>query len=126
MAGQSLQHVLLVGHCESDQRAITQLIESRFDAIVETTSQIDPALKLLCQNPYELVLVNRTFDVTSEEGIELIRRIKESPYIRHTPVMLVSNFDTAQQEAISLGAVPGFGKADLQSPAVYETLALYL
>jgi hypothetical protein len=34
------------------------------------------------------------------------------------PVMLVSNYENAQAEAQAVGALPGFGKADLLHDAV--------
>ena len=42
------------------------------------------------------------------------------------PVMLVSNYPDAQQEAQAAGAVPGFGKAQVSSPETLDLLRTYL
>jgi hypothetical protein len=40
--------------------------------------------------------------------------------------MLVSDFPAAQQQAVALGAVPGFGKAALGAPDTARRLAAVL
>jgi len=37
-------------------------------------------------------------------------------------VMLVSNYEDAQKEAVAAGALAGFGKASLGRPAMIESL----
>lgn len=63
-----------------------------------------------------LVLVNRVFDMDGASGMELISQLKskESEFAG-IPVMLVSNYEKSQAEAIANGAIPGFGKSELQS-----------
>ena len=51
---------------------------------------------------------------TAPRGFDLIREIKADPDLNSLPVMLVSNFPEAQTEAQTLGALAGFGKADLR------------
>ena len=45
---------------------------------------------------------------------------------RSIPVMLVTNYPEHQQQAIAAGAEPGFGKAELASPATLAKLAKFL
>jgi len=40
--------------------------------------------------------------------------------------MLVSNFADAQDQAVALAAVRGFGKADLQAPSIVDLLRPFL
>ena len=53
-------------------------------------------------------------------------QMQEHESLRHTPIMMISNFETAQQEAIAAGAAPGFGKADLEEETTRKLLANYL
>ncbi len=71
-------------------------------------------MKRLCEQWFDLVLVNRIIDATLDEGLDLIRQMKESEFLRDVPVMMISNFEAAQVTATNLGAVPGFGKARLE------------
>jgi hypothetical protein len=53
--------------------------------------------------------------------LELIRQLREQhPGV---PVMLISNYSDAQREAELAGAVPGFGKAELNDPDLSNRLA---
>jgi CheY-like chemotaxis protein len=72
------------------------------------------------------VLVNRKLDADSSDGIDVLRAIKEDAALAALPVMLVSNYPDAQQEAQAAGAVPGFGKAQVSSPETLELLRTYL
>jgi len=42
------------------------------------------------------------------------------------PVMLVSNYQEAQQQAVGAGAVPGFGKDSLGRPSMIALLKPFL
>ncbi|MCG3138505.1 MAG: hypothetical protein HJJLKODD_02370 [Phycisphaerae bacterium] len=118
-----IRRVLTVGHCGPDHQALSRLIESRFPARVEFAVSLAEARQLLAEFPYQLVLINRVFDATAEEGLELIRQIRNhsDPQLQQIPLMMISNFESAQEEAVAAGGVRGFGKADLDEP---ETLAL--
>ena len=74
------------------------------------------------------MLVNRVLDLDGSSGLELIQRLKEDPEesLKATPVMLVSDYPEAQQMAVELGAEPGFGKSELQSPATLDRLRALL
>ena len=46
--------------------------------------------------------------------------------LRRVPVMLVSNYEDAQREAVAKGALPGFGKAALGQPHTLARLRAVL
>jgi len=73
----------------------------------------DQALEMIANEGFDLVVVNRKLDNDYSDGTDLITKIKSSPEIQQTRVMLVSNLEDAQQEAVQLGAEPGFGKLQL-------------
>ncbi|GAG36842.1 unnamed protein product, partial [marine sediment metagenome] len=73
-----------------------------------------------------LVLVNRIIDRDGSEGIILIQQIKQDKQLLHIPVMMVSNYPEAQSEAVTAGAVRGFGKAELSKSETLEQLEQFL
>ncbi len=70
----------------------------------------DDALEILRREKIDLVLVNRKLDMDYSDGVEIIRQIKNDPALSSTPVMLVSNHDEYQQEALAAG--PSTGSAN--------------
>jgi two-component system chemotaxis response regulator CheY len=72
------------------------------------------------------VLVNRQFARLGGLGVELIERMKADPQLAAIPVMLLSDYPDAQQEAVAAGADPGFGKSDLASDSTRQKLARFL
>ena len=75
---------------------------------------------------FDLVLINRKLDADYSDGREIVRSIKQDSELAETPVMLVSNHDEAQQEAVELGAEYGFGKLEYADPRVIERLKPFL
>jgi two-component system chemotaxis response regulator CheY len=107
--------VLSVGQCGFDHTRIAHYLKQTFRAEVLGLSSFDEALAALRRQRFDLILVNRVNDYDGAPGLDLIRRIKSEPGLSDLPVMLVSNYPEAQQEAEALGALPGFGKSDLAS-----------
>jgi two-component system chemotaxis response regulator CheY len=118
--------VLSVGQCGFDHGRIARHLGQTFGAQVRAASTFGEALAALRREPYDLLLVNRVNDDDGAPGVELIRSVKAEAGLAGVPVMLVSNYADAQQEAQALGALPGFGKGDLTSPATRERLAAVL
>jgi CheY-like chemotaxis protein len=120
--------VLNVGQCGFDHGSISSYLADRFGARVERAENFDDAHEALRRGKFALVLVNRVLDLDGSSGLELIQRLKEDPEesLKATPVMLVSNYPEAQREAVELGAEPGFGKSELQSPATLDRLRALL
>jgi CheY-like chemotaxis protein len=114
--------VVDVGNCELDHSAIRRMVEQNFDARVIQAHTWPDAQAVLGRDSADLVLVNRVLDRDGSDGLEIIRQLKSDPQTCDVPVMLVSNFPNFQQQAERLGAKPGFGKAQLESPATIDRL----
>jgi two-component system chemotaxis response regulator CheY len=118
--------VLDVGQCNPDHAAIRRLLTEEFGVEADRAYTPDEAWVRLQNTRYDLVLVNRIFDATGEEGLAFIRRMKTDTTLAAVPVMLVSNYADAQAEAVAAGAEPGFGKATLEDLQTSTRLATYL
>lgn len=105
--------VLSVGQCGYDHSSIANHLKRSFDAEVVKADTADAAMRSLRTEGFDLVLVNRVGDRDGAPGLDLIRALKADPASAEVPVMLVSNYESAQEDAVKLGAHRGFGKADL-------------
>ena len=110
--------ILDVGQCGFDHSSISRHLSKSYGAEVAAASSKGQAMSSLRAGEFDLVLVNRVLDSDGTSGLDLIRAIKADPDLSGVPVMLVSNYPEAQAEARSLGALPGFGKADLRFGSV--------
>ena len=112
------QTVISVGQCGYDNSRIRSLIRS-IDSTVEikeTDSHQETMEVLASLGEAALVLVNRVFDMDGASGMGFISQLKsKESQFAGIPVMLVSNYEKSQAEAIANGAIPGFGKSELQS-----------
>jgi CheY-like chemotaxis protein len=122
----STKRVLSIGQCGADHGAITRVLHLHFSAEVIHAEDWDEALTCLRREPFDLVLVNRLLDADGSSGLEIIKKLKVDEELRRLPVMLVSNLDDAQGQAIQAGAENGFGKASLGQPAMLERLRRFL
>jgi two-component system chemotaxis response regulator CheY len=120
------KRVLSVGQCMADHGQISHFLRSTFAAEVESAGTADEALQKLRDHTFALILVNRIFDMDGTSGIDFIRRLKGDGGASEAPVLLVSNYPEAQEQAVAAGAQPGFGKAALQAPRTAELLRAYL
>jgi CheY-like chemotaxis protein len=118
--------VLSVGQCGADQGNITRTLTKAFDVEVIGVDSAAEALTLARQGGFALVLVNRIFDADGDSGLDLIRQFRADSSLAALPVLLVSNYEDAQAEAIAAGAVPGFGKASLGQPAMLARVRAFL
>jgi CheY-like chemotaxis protein len=116
------RRVLLVGQCSMDFSSIRRLLQTHFSVVVDAADTLPTTLNEAQTKPYDLILVNRLLDLDGTAGLEVVRALIEHPQTRAIPVMLVSNFPAAQQEAIEAGAIPGFGKQHLHDPETLERL----
>jgi PleD family two-component response regulator len=112
----SEKRVLSVGQCFADHSSITRTFQQHFQARVVGADSAHEAIALLGQDRFDLVLINRVLDADQTHGMEIIKQMKADEKLASTPVMLVSNYDDSQREAVSAGALPGFGKASLGQP----------
>jgi CheY-like chemotaxis protein len=120
------RRVLSVGQCDPDHGNIRRALQSAFAAEVTGCASAGEALEHLRGGGFDLVLVNRIFDIDGDSGLDLIRRLKADPELQAVPVMLVSNFEDAQAQAVAAGAAPGFGKSALHAAPTLERLRPYL
>lgn len=117
-----MPRVLSVGQCGFDHGMIARQLLRGFGAEVVGAKTFPDAVAALRGGRFDLVLVNRVSDRDGSEGVDLIRTLKSDPALAAVPVMLVSNYPDAQQEAEALGALPGFGKAEIASAKATERL----
>jgi two-component system chemotaxis response regulator CheY len=122
----SQKRVLSIGQCDYDHRYIVGLISQHFEAEVVPAVTAEEAWTHLRQESFHLVMVNRIFDGSGDSGQLFIQQLKADPDLGGLPVMLVSNHDDAQQQAMAAGAVRGFGKGALADAATLELLHPYL
>ncbi len=114
--------IALVGHCGVDGPRIEAQIQSILDG-AEVCSCNDPdALGRVCGEGVDLLLFNRElgFGFDDEQGVERMAEIREAhPDVK---MMLISDYPDAQAAAKEVGALPGFGKADLGTSKVEKAL----
>jgi CheY-like chemotaxis protein len=120
------KRILDVGQCNPDHSSISRLLNQHFDVEIVRAHLESDAVESLQAEPFDLVLVNRKLDRDYSDGLGIIRNIRSDENLKHTPVMLVSNYPESQDEAVAAGAVYGFGKAELGNPDVVERLAAIL
>ena len=120
------RRVLDVGQCCADHTRISQTLSENFDVEVFSADSFNDAVQMATESPFDLILINRLLDTDQSPGMKILQRLKTDAPTADVPVMLVSNYADAQDEAVKAGAVPGFGKAALSQPATLETLSAYL
>ena len=115
------KQVLNVGQCGFDHASITEFLRSHFDVVVSSAADEDDALSALETRPYDPVLVNRKFDCNGADGVQFIKKLVRNE--NAPPVMLVSNYEEAQQAAVAAGAEHGFGKSDYGNMEAVQRLS---
>ena len=120
------KRVLDIGQCNPDHASISRMLNEHFDVEIVRAHLKTDALATLQDGEFDLILVNRKLDRDYSDGLNIVRTIKSDPDLSGVPVMLVSNYPEAHQEAVSAGAVYGFGKAELGSDEVIKRLAVIL
>jgi len=112
------KRVLSVGQCSADHASLARAFRTHFAAEVIAADSAAEALGRLESEAFDLVLINRVFDADGASGLDFLRQLTQEPPQANVPVMMVSNYEWAQQEAIQAGARPGFGKSSLGQPAM--------
>jgi len=118
--------VLDVGQCDFDHSRISHHLGTHFDVTVTRAYSFEESIKLADETKFDLVLINRLLDQDQSAGLEILKTLKSNEATSSIPVMLVSNFEEAQTEAVAAGAEQGFGKANLTTDATTELLKKYL
>jgi CheY-like chemotaxis protein len=120
------KRVLDVGQCNPDHSSLSHFLTSNFDVQVDRSHEMDDTLQKLQSNHYDMVMINRKLDRDYSDGMEILRKIKADDATKEIPIVLISNYDDAQEAAIKAGAAPGFGKAQLGDAATLEKVTAIL
>lgn len=121
------KRVLSVGQCVPDHGSISSALKRHFGAEVVGVDTLTEAEQYCERNGApDLILVNRKLDIDYSDGLEVIRALKAAPTTSAAPVMLVSNYPEYQAQALTVGAVPGFGKAELGQAATLDKFRPFL
>jgi two-component SAPR family response regulator len=122
MSDTTQKRVGLVGHCRPDSSHLTMAVTAAVpDAKVIRVTD-DHGVDQLLKDGVDLLLVNRKMEhgYAEEIGTDYIRRLREkNPNVK---MMLISNFPDAIEESVGLGALAGFGKNELLTPATKQKL----
>jgi CheY-like chemotaxis protein len=113
--------ILDVGQCGFDGPRMAALWRDKLGATVDNVANGKDAVERLKNGGYDVVLVNRVLDADGSSGLDVIEDLLNAK--TSVPVMLVSDLTDAQDAAVALGALRGFGKADLGEPATLELVA---
>ena len=114
--------IALVGHCGIDGPRIQAQISQILDNADVAMANDPDALSAVVDKGVDLLLFNRElgFGFGDEQGVDVMAELREShPDVK---MMLISDYPEAQKAAQEIGAVPGFGKADLGTPKVEKAL----
>lgn len=108
----------LVGHCDIDGPRLQQVLSSGLPEYKAFRVNSDEDLERALEEGVALLVVNREPVGFDTSGIEMIRDVRaEHP---EQKALLVSDYDDAQAEAQQAGALPGFGKKEIGSPALID------
>jgi CheY-like chemotaxis protein len=114
--------VALVGHCGPDSSYLRLAVSTAVRGAKVLTADDEKELQRLLAEGVDLLLVNRVLDYGFDqtEGVDLIRRLRgDHPDLK---TMLISDFPDAQAGATQAGALPGFGKREVNSPRAQKLL----
>lgn len=120
------KRVLDVGQCNPDHSSLMRFLTSHFDVEVDRTHEMQDTLEKLRNSSYDLVMINRKLDRDYSDGMEILKTIKADDSLKDIPVVLISNYEDAQERAVAAGAAPGFGKSQLNDPATVEKVSAIL
>jgi hypothetical protein len=99
---------------------LQQLLSDGIEGAQVLRINTDDALNQAVAGGVDLLLINREPVGFEGEGIDLIQAIRKTN--PDQKMMLVSDYKGAQQQARDAGALPGFGKSEVGTPRVVETV----
>ena len=114
--------VALVGHCGPDSSYLRIAVSRAAKDVHVVMADDTRELTELLSDGVDLLLLNRQLDFgfDEHEGVAVIRKLR--PHYPNLKMMLVSNYPEAQAAAVAEGALPGFGKRELNSPKFAELI----
>jgi len=112
--------IALVGHCGVDGPRLQRELSAALKDVDVVRINSTEDLERCCEDEADLLLINREPVGFEESGLDLVREVCEKhPDLK---VMLVSDYEQAQKEAVSAGALPGFGKQLLGTSKLAEAV----
>lgn len=118
------KQVLSIGNCSYDFSTISAALEKNFSVEMHAVDDAAAAVQVTKTQKFDLIVVNRLFDLNQDSGIDLIKKLRDAQV--QSPMMLISNYPEYQQEAVAAGAVAGFGKQNVGKPEMLEAVGNYL
>lgn len=112
------KRVLLVGHCGVDGPRLKDELSRALPGTAVERINSEADLSRAVGEGEALLLVNREPVGFEGEGLDIIRKVKSNN--PDCKVMLVSDYEDAQREAESAGALKGFGKSEMGSPSLAQ------
>lgn len=122
MSDAAAKRVGLVGHCRPDSSHLTMAVGAAVPTAKVIRVTDDSGVQALLKEGVDLLLVNRKMEpgYADDIGIDYIRRLRAShPDVK---MMLISNYPDAIEASVQEGAIPGFGKNELLTPATKQKL----
>jgi len=115
--------IALVGHCGPDgymlRSAVKYVVNGAEIRMINDSEGLEAAIK----DGVTTFLINRVLDwgFADRAGVALIKHLREKhPELK---LLLISDYPDAQQAALKVGALPGFGKSEVGTTKMREALA---
>ncbi len=118
--------VLDIGNCNPDHASLKGMLTEQFGTEVLRAADLPSALEILGKASVDLIVVNRKLDIDYSDGIDVIKHLKQDSTLGKIPIMMITNYEEHQQQAVQMGALYGFGKSELRDSATRERLARIL
>ena len=116
----TMKSILSLGQCAFDHDQLTRAF-GQSAQVLAVGNEIE-AIALVDSSSFDLLLVNREFDEDGASGIAFIQNHCPMLKAKGIPVMLISNYQEAQAKAVAIGALEGFGKANLSQAKMAQIL----
>jgi hypothetical protein len=112
---------VLIGHCGPDAYLLRSAISRAVPGAAIVFADDQRALETHLQSD-RVLLINRVLEggFATDSGIEMIDALAKSD--PRPAMLLISNYADAQAQAVSAGAMIGFGKRDANSARAAERL----
>ncbi len=115
--------LILAGHCGADTGILRRWVAGLVPGIeIKTCSSVAECQQLLEQDSQALAWVNRIFDHTGESALDWMQELAASKSGFLARMALITNYDDVQQQATTLGAMPGFGKSGLRNAELIQRI----
>lgn len=114
-----INRILLVGHCGFDSANLRATVQDAAEGVPVAEAYGDDVRKAGSDT---LLLINRQlpYGYGTGSGVDLIRELAKKA---DPPAMiLISNYEDAQRQAVAAGARPGFGKSELGDREMVDRL----